>query len=105
MMGMVSTKLISIQESYVRVHGLHQLPEKWVTDLMTQLLQQVTHAQWIHRCILVHDGKSGMLVCHHKTELLEEITKQISLGTDNLMEDNKKYLLKGSITDLATPNG
>ncbi len=42
-MGMVSTKLISIQESYVRVRGLHQLPEKWATDLMTQFLQQVTH--------------------------------------------------------------
>ena len=50
-------------------------------------------------------GKSGTLVNHHKTELLEEITKQFSLGTDNLMEDDKKYLLKCSITDLATTNG
>ena len=60
--------------------------------LITQLLQ-VTHAEWIYQCLLVHNSTSGMLINLHKTELLEEIANQLSMGAENLMEDDK-YLLE-----------
>ena len=81
-------KLISTQESHLRLSAPHQSPEKRVTGLIAQLLQ-VVHAQWIYWCFLVHDCTSGMLINLHKTELLEEIANQLSMGLDNLMEDDK----------------
>ena len=60
--------------------------------LITQLLQ-VTHAEWIYQCLLVHNSTSGTLINLHKTELLEEIANQLSMGAENLMEDDK-YLLE-----------
>jgi hypothetical protein len=52
----------------------------------------------------VHDRTSGTIINLHKTELLKEITNQLSMGAENLMEDNK-YLLKCNLLDLATTNG
>ena len=40
----------------------------------------------------------------HKTKLLEEIANQLSMGAENLMEDDN-YLLKCNLSDLATTNG
>ena len=71
--------------------------------LITQLLQ-VTHAEWIYQCLLVHNSTSGMLINLHKTELLEEIANQLSMGAENLMEDDK-YLLECNLSTLPTTNG
>jgi hypothetical protein len=60
MMGMISSKLISIQESHLLLCMPYQLAEKWETGLITQLLH-VTHAQWIYRYLLVQDPTSGTL--------------------------------------------
>jgi hypothetical protein len=102
MVGMVSTKLLCIQDSYLWVRGLAWSSERWATGLITQLLQ-VTHGQWIYRCALVHDCTTGTFVNQHKAELLEEITKQLSMGGESLMEDNK-YLLECIFLDIVTTN-
>jgi hypothetical protein len=103
MMGMISEKLLSIQDLYLRVRGLARSSERWVTGLITQLLQ-VMHGQWIYRCILLHDRTMGTLVSQRKAELLEEITKQLSLGAELLMEDDK-FLLECNLLDIVTTNG
>ncbi len=103
MMGMVSAKLFSIQESHLRLCAPHRSPERWAIGLVMQLLQ-VIHAQWIYRYLLVHNRTSGIIINLHKTKLLEEIANQLSMGTENLMEDDK-YLLECSLLDLATTNG
>jgi hypothetical protein len=103
MMGMISTKLLCIQDSYLRVRGSAWSSEKWVTGLITQLLQ-VTHGQWIYRCVLVHDRTTGTLINQHKAEILEEITNQLSLGAELLMEDDK-FLLECNLLDIVTTNG
>jgi hypothetical protein len=103
MVGMISTKLLCIQDSYLRVRGSAQSSERWAMGLITQLIQ-VTHGQWIYRCVLVHDCMSGTLINQHKAELLEEITKQLSMGAESLMEDNK-FLLECNLLDIVTTNG
>jgi hypothetical protein len=103
MMGMISSKLISIQESHLWLCAPYQSAKKWATGLNTQLLQ-VTHAQWIYPCLLVHDCTSDMLINLHKTKLLEEIENQLSMGAENLMED-EKYLLEHNLLDQLTTNG
>jgi hypothetical protein len=101
--GMISTKLLGIQDSYLWVRCLARSSEKWATGLITQLLQ-VTHRQWIYRCVLVHDCTMGTLVNQHKAMLLEEITKQLSMGAESPMEDDK-FLLECNLSDFATTNG
>jgi hypothetical protein len=103
MVGMVSVKLFCIQDSYLWVRGSARSSERWATGLITQLLQ-VTHGQWIYRCVLVHDRTTGTLLNQHKAELLEEITKQLSMGAESLMEDDK-YLLECNLSDIVTTNG
>ncbi len=98
--GMISTKFLDIQDSYLRVRGLAGSSEKWAMGLITQLLQ-VTHGQWIYRCVLVHDRTTGTLVNQHKTALLEEITKQLLMGAESLMEDDK-FLLECNLSDIVT---
>jgi hypothetical protein len=51
----------------------------------------------------VHDRTSATLITLHKTKLLEEITKQLSMGAENLMEDDK-YLLECNLSNIATTN-
>jgi hypothetical protein len=102
-MGMVSTRLLTIQESYLRVRGSNRLVEKWATGLITQLLQ-VAHRQWIYRCVLVHDRATGTMVNQHKAALLEEITTQLLMGAESLMEDDK-FLLECNLSDIVTTNG
>jgi hypothetical protein len=70
MVGMISAKLLCIQDLYLQVRGLVWSTERWATGLITQLLQ-VTHGQWIYRCVLVHDRTFVTLVNQHKAELLE----------------------------------
>jgi hypothetical protein len=52
----------------------------------------------------VHDRTSSTIINLHKNELLEEIANQLSMGAENLMEDDK-YLLECNHSDLATTNG
>jgi hypothetical protein len=103
MMGMVLAKLFSIQESHLRLCVPHRSSERWAIGLVTQLLQ-VTHAQWIYRCLLVDDRTSGTIINLHKTKLLKEIANQLSMSVENLMEYDK-YLLECNLSDLATTNG
>jgi hypothetical protein len=67
-------------------------------------LLQVTHGQWIYRCILVHNCTRGTLINQHKAKLLEEIIKQLSMGAELLME-NDKFLLECNLLDIISTNG
>ena len=87
MMGVVSHILFSLQESHLRLCAPHRSPDKCALGFFTQLLQ-VTHGQWIYRCLMVHDHTSGTLVNLHKSLLLEEISNQLSMGAETLMEDD-----------------
>ncbi len=75
-MGMVSSKLLPIQSAHSLTSSSSPKATRWISGLITQLLQ-VTHTQWIYRCILVHDRTTGMLISSHKGELLKEIDHQL----------------------------
>jgi hypothetical protein len=44
------------------------------------------------------------MVNQHKAALLEEITAQLSMGAESLMEDDM-FLLECNLSDIATTNG
>jgi hypothetical protein len=77
-MGMTSHKLLAIQSAHFHTAGKSYLATRWITGLITQLLQ-VTHTQWIYRCMLVHDRTTGTIITAHKADLLKEIEHQLTL--------------------------
>jgi hypothetical protein len=102
-MGMISPKLLPIQSAHYHINGESYHATRWITGLITQLLQ-VTHTQWIDRCILVHDCNTGILVSAHKAELLKEIKHQLALGSESLKEEDR-FLLECNFDDLSTITG
>jgi hypothetical protein len=103
MMGMLSTQLAAIQSAYLLQHQSARQVSTWISGLITQLLQ-VTHCQWIYRCVVVHDRVTGTLVTAHKEELRKEIDHQLELGEDGLADEDR-FLLECNFDELASTNG
>ena len=72
-------------------------------NLITQLLQ-VTHTQWIYRCMLAHDRTAGVLITAHKADLLKEIKDQLSLGPDDLAKEDW-FLLECNFDNITSTSG
>jgi hypothetical protein len=102
-MGMVSNQITKIQSTYLLRSNSLQPASSWFAGLITQILQ-VTHTQWIYRCVLVHDQNTNTLISAHKEILLKEIEHQLSLGQDGLTEEDK-FLLECNFDELARTNG
>ena len=71
--------------------------------MITQLLQ-VTHSQWIYRCVLVHDRTTGTLISSHKEGLLKEIEHQLTLDPEGL-SDEDRFLLECNFDELTSTSG
>ena len=102
-MGMVSHTMLPLYSTISHTSKSACSATRWISGLITQLLQ-VTHTQWIYRCVLVHDQSTGTLLSAHKKELLKEIEHQLSLGPDGLDEQDR-FLLECNFADLATSLG
>jgi hypothetical protein len=102
-MGMVSHKLLPLQSAISLNSKSSSNTTWWISGLITHLLQ-VTHTQWIYRCVLVHDRTMGTLILAHKEELLKEVEYQLSLGPDGLDEQDC-FLLECNFDELATTTG
>jgi hypothetical protein len=85
LMGMVSKQIAKIQSAYLLHSNSLQPASLWIVGLITRLLQ-VTHAQWIYRCVLVPDWNTGTLISAHKEYLLK------ALGPDGLAKEDKILL-------------
>ena len=99
-MGMISNKLLPLQSVIGHNSKSSSNATSWISGFITQLLQ-VTHTQWIYRCVLVHDRATGTLILTHKEELLKEIEHQLLLGADGL-DKQDRFFLKCNFNKLAT---
>ncbi len=102
-MGMISHKLLDIQSTYFHTAGESYCATRWIAGLITHLLQ-VTHTQWIYRCVLVHDRNTGVLILAHKEDSLKEIEHQLALGPEGLHEENR-FLLECNFNDITSTTG
>jgi hypothetical protein len=101
--GKVSNKLLRIQNLHSTKSNLSFRAARWITGFITQLLQ-VTHTQWIYRCVLVHDRTTGTLISTCKEDLLKEIEYQLTLGPNTLTEEDR-FLLECNFDDHTTTTG
>ena len=102
-MGMVSHTLISLYSAISHTSSLAASAMWRISGLITHLLQ-VTHTQWIYRCVLVRDRTTGSLISAHKQDLLNKIEYQLSLGPEGLDEQDQ-FLLECNFDDLTTTAG
>jgi hypothetical protein len=102
-MGMISTKLLALQSAHIRESKHTTNAARWVTGLITQLLQ-VGHTQWIYQCVLGHDRTMGTLILQHKAEMIKEIEYQLDLGKESLAEEDR-FLLECNFDNLSTTAG
>jgi hypothetical protein len=102
-MGMISHKLLAIQSAHFHTAGKSYLATRWIAGLMTQLLQ-VTHTQWIYRCMLVHDCTTGTMISAHKVDLLKEIEHQLTLGPEGLAKEDR-FLLECNFDNITSTTG
>jgi hypothetical protein len=102
-MGMVSSKLLPIQSAYLLQCNYSYQAERWISGVITQLLQ-VTHSQWIYHCVLVHDRTTGTLISSHKAKLLKEINHQLTLGPKGLSEEDR-FLLECNFDEITSTTG
>jgi hypothetical protein len=54
--------------------------------------------------MLVHDRTTGVLISTHKADLLKEIKHQLSLGPDDLAEEDR-FLLECNFDDITSTSG
>ena len=102
-MGMISIKLLPLQSAVSLTNTPSSTSARWTSRLITHLLQ-VTHTQWIYRCVLVHDQTTGTIILAHKEELLTEIECQLNLGPDKL-DKQDCFLLECNFDELAITTG
>ncbi len=87
MEGMVCREIRVIQTTHTVLSGSRTNAEKWTVELITKLLE-VTHGQWLHHNIQIHDKVAGTLAMLRKEEIQMEIEGQQALGTVGLLDDD-----------------
>ncbi len=65
MEGMVSCRIMDIQQEYFALHGTSWRLEKWAIGLVTHLLE-VMHGQWLYQNVIVHDAVTDRLAITQK---------------------------------------
>jgi hypothetical protein len=88
MEGMISKQIRGIQALYHKVEGSTISPEHWTMGLVIKLLE-ITHGQWLYRCVQIQDEVSGTKAMRWKEELQREIERQQEIGAENLWEEDQ----------------
>ena len=94
--GKVSKTLRQYQERFLGVTIVAQRTrltiDSWMKGLVTKLLE-MTHSQWIFRCITKHHSTNGTNVLNTKKEVFREIESQLEMGLEALPPE-KQWLLE-----------
>jgi hypothetical protein len=86
MKGMVCHCARDVQTTYSAIKGSSIPPLQWNEGLVIKLLK-ATHGQWLYRCVQTHNRVMGMRATARKEELLQEIERQLELGTEDLLDE------------------
>jgi hypothetical protein len=103
MEGMVFKGMRNIQEIYALVEGSNITSTQWAQGLIIKLLE-VTHGQWLYRCVQIHDRVSGTRITARKEEIQSAIEAQQEMGTEDLLEEDQ-YLVEVHLEDLESTSG
>ena len=74
--GKLSKTFRRVQENYLTSADTNLTVDSWMKGFVGKLLE-MTHSQWIFRCISKHHHTKGTLVLASKEELMGEIKRQL----------------------------
>ena len=103
MEGMISIEMRSLQETHSMLRGCNTSASLWGPGLVTRLLE-ITHGQWLYRCVQIHDKTQGTLITNRKENLQRQIEEEMDKGWDDLLEEDQ-YLAEINLEDLEVSNG
>ena len=103
MEGMICQGMRAIQTEYSAIEGSNIAPDQWAAGVVIKLLE-VTHGQWLYRCVQVHDKVQGTMVTQRKEELQREIEEQRERGFEGLLEEDQ-FLGEVNLEDLESSSG
>ena len=81
MEGIMSKVAVEIQQSHYNLWRVKKSVGRWAQGLATKLME-ITHGQWLHRNIQVHDAVQGKERTKRKDALRDAITREIDLRVD-----------------------
>ena len=97
--GKMAENFREIQKRYLSQEDTQLTADSWMKGLVSKLLE-MTHAQWIFRCISKHHRTKGSLVMKANEDLLNEIERQLDMGVD-CVADKDKWMLEVDPVQLA----
>ncbi len=103
MEGMISKRLVCLQEDARSVTGMGLAGITWAQQLVVRLLE-VTHGQWIYRNIQVHDEQSGTLRTQEKEQLQRDIEEELDMGFEGFLAMDRS-LADVTLKDLESGGG
>jgi hypothetical protein len=92
--GKLSSRWRQLQAGYYSSTNSRQSAAKWAAGLVANILS-VTHAQWIHRCAVLHERDAQGLKLQDSQALAAAIQEQFHLGVDGLRARDHHYLTRG----------
>ncbi len=103
MEGMVCQDMQALQELYTMVEGSSRSATAWASGLVIRLLE-ITHGQWLYRCVQVHNKLHRTLITEQKEDFQRQIEEEIDKGWNDLMEEDDS-LAEVNLEDLESTNG
>ena len=103
MEGMISQRMVEVQQEYFELNGTGWKLEKWAAGLSVRLLE-ITHGQWLYRNVLVHDKVSGSHARARKEDIAAQIEAQLIKGGEDLLAEDS-YLMEVNLDDLSDSSG
>jgi hypothetical protein len=73
---MISKDMHKIQETYFTDKGSTLSPAKWASGLVIRLLE-ITHGQWLYRCVQIHNKVRGTQITMCKEALQQQIEEEM----------------------------
>ena len=89
--GKLALQVRQIQRYFLYTSDTSLTVNSWLKGFVSKLLE-MTHAQWIFRCITKHHRTKGTIVLKATEDLLQEVERQLSMGVDNVSEDDRWML-------------
>jgi hypothetical protein len=96
--GYISSHFYDIQGFHLSMSSSFLNGSDWTKQFFAKILQ-LTHSQWIHQNVSLHDKHQGCLCNKQSEDLLQEITKLSDLSPKEV-PDNCQFLLEVNFTEL-----
>ena len=98
--GKLALQVRQIQRAFLYTSDTSLTVNSWLKSFVSKLLE-MTHAQWIFRCITKHHRTKGTIVFKATEDLLQEVERQLSMGVDNVSE-NDRWVLELDMDQLSS---